>query len=302
MILLLNILKILGIILLCILGFFLFLLLCVLFIPIRYRLKAKRKCGDNIPVSADIKISWLLHFITLTYSYPLQKYIKLKVLGITLYSSEKKSMDEKESVEKDSTAKVSTAEDSAEQNSDLSDRESHIIQEPLEEELEKKYEENIEDPTIIKFIKKLFELLRNIKYTILKIYDKIKKIINEIRYYMAVIRSECFKRAFLLCKTEVLALLTHILPKKLNGNFVIGTGDPASTAQILAIHGMLYPLIGNHISIIPDFDNAIFEGDLFIKGRITVFKILKIAIKVYFNKDIRRVIHLFKKGGNINGR
>ncbi len=307
MILFLDILKILGIILLGILGFLLLLLLCVLFIPIRYRLNAKREYNDNEPVTVDIKVSWLLHFITMTFSYPLQKYIKLKLFGITLYSSENKAEQEKQLSPKGSGSEKDDNTDatfekkpsdklSKTENADLASGENFILEEDkLEDELEKKLLEDIEDPTVIKFIKKLFELLKNIKYTIFKIYDKIKKIIKEIRYYTSVIRSNCFNRAFSLCKTELLMLVISILPKKIKGNFIIGTGDPASTAQILAIHGMLYPIIGNHINIIPDFDNTIYEGDLFIKGKITVFKVLKTAIKIYFNKDLRRVIQLLKR-------
>ena len=129
----------------------------------------------------------------------------------------------------------------------------------------------------------------------MQICDKIKHVISNIRYYLAVIQSNCFKRAFSLCKTEVFSLIKSILPRRIKGTFLVGTGDPASTAQILAVHGMLYPIIGNHITITPDFENAVIEGDLLVKGRITVFKALKTAIKVYFNKDVRKVLRLLKR-------
>ena len=165
----------------------------------------------------------------------------------------------------------------------------------LESELEQKLSEEEDIPTIKKFIQKLFNIVKNIKYTILKLYDKIKKIIKDILYYIAVLKSNCFQRAYAVCKTEIYLLVKSICPRKITGNFVVGTGDPASTAQILAIHGMLYPFIGNHINITPDFENSIFEGDLFIKGKITVVKLLRTAIKIYFNRDIRKVIRLLKR-------
>lgn len=116
-----------------------------------------------------------------------------------------------------------------------------------------------------------------------------------------MLQSDSFKRAFDLCRNEVFSLISSILPRKLIGHVTVGTGDPASTAQILAVHGILYPLIGNHIFITPDFENSVLEGDFYMKGKITVFKILKTAGKVYFNKDLRRVIRLLKRR-QYNGR
>ena len=43
-------------------------------------------------------------------------------------------------------------------------------------------------------------------------------------------------------------------------------------------------------------------GESAVKGKITVFKALKMAIKVYFNKDIKRVIRLLNREAVTNGR
>lgn len=309
MIVLLNILKIIGIILLCILSFILVLLLLILFVPVRYRLKAVRKEQDDAMVHADAKVTWLLHLLSVSFRYPEAAYLKVRVFGIPVYSTEKK--------EQDKTEQDKNEQDKSEQNGQELDRvkadeakqkdkteektEEKAVekqeekQEELEKLLEEKIKEDEEEPTLIRFLKKLLEKLIKIKYTILKICDKIKHIIKNVRYYVAIMKSNCFQRAFSLCKEEVFSLIKSIMPRKLKGIFLIGTGDPASTAQILAVHGMLYPFIGNHITIVPDFENTVIEGDLFIKGRITVFKILKMAVKVYFNKDVRKVLRLLKR-------
>ena len=309
MIVLLNILKIIGIILLCILSFILVLLLLILFVPVRYRLKAVRKEQDDAMVHADAKVTWLLHLLSVSFRYPEAAYLKVRVFGIPVCSTEKK--------EQDKTEQDKNEQDKSEQNGQELDRvkadeakqkdkteektEEKAVEkqeEKQEEELEKLLEEKLkeeEEPTLIRFIKKLLEKLIKIKYTILKICDKIKHIIKNVRYYVAIMKSNCFQRAFSLCKEEVFSLIKSIMPRKLKGSFLIGTGDPASTAQILAVHGMLYPFIGNHITVVPDFENTVIEGDLFIKGRITVFKILKTAVKVYFNKDVRKVLRLLKR-------
>ena len=321
MMIVLNILKIIGIILLCILGIALLLLCLVLFVPIRYRLKAKRVVGDEVPVRAEVMVTWLLHFISASFLYPEQTYLKVKLFGIPVFSTKPKEDGAEESGEKTkqkdenepeqsltkelaikeaevvTQTEKSARQEEKQQTKDMTEQTVETGKKDVvdEEVLEEKLKKEEEEPKIITFFVKLWEKLKNIQYTIRQIYDKIKHVINNIRYYVAVIQSNCFKRTFALCKTEVFSLLASIMPRKIKGDFTIGTGDPASTAQVLAIHGMLYPLIGNDINITPDFENSVIEGDFFLKGKITVFKVLKTAIKVYFNRDMRKVIRLLKR-------
>ena len=344
MALVLQILKVIGIILLCILALLILILSLVLFVPIRYRLKGERRIPDDAPVRARMKVTWLLHLLSVTFSYPEAAYIQVKVLGIRVFSTQEK--EESGKTEKKEKKKSGTDENSKTDRTEEKgeSRTKKLTQKGSSENVEKKQKdkvqeentgkapdrktgdhnkqkgspeydlsveaqedtkedaENEEKPTLIGFFRKLWQKLKNIKYTIKQIYDKIKEIIKNIRYYIAVIQSETFQRAFLTCKEEAFYLLKSILPRKFTGNFVVGTGDPASTAQILAVHGILYPIIGNHITITPDFENTIITGDFFIKGKITVFKVLKVAITVYFNKDLRKVIRLLKREAKVNGR
>lgn len=305
-ILLLNILKILGIILLCILLLLAAVLLLVLFVPIRYQVKGRRSIGDEVPVRVSVKANWLLHIVNAAFRYPEEAFLKVRIFCFTIFSTKKAETEKEQINKKKAQDPVKEKETASEALTDEQTKKEARPKAEKDVKNERKESERTEDeadsdkiseekPTIIKFFKELWRILKNIKYTICKICDKIKHIIRNIRYYIAVIRSDRFQRAFQMCKGEALQLLKSVLPRKLEANLRIGLGDPASTAQILAVHGMLYPLIGNHIFITPDFENSVVEGDFFFKGRITVFKVLKTAIKVYFNKDLRKVIRLLKR-------
>lgn len=77
----LTILKILGIILLILLGIFLTLMCLVLFVPVRYRVYFKME----EKIYAKVKISYLLHAITAAFRYEAgEKFGKIKLFGITL--------------------------------------------------------------------------------------------------------------------------------------------------------------------------------------------------------------------------
>ena len=319
---LLTILKIIGIILLVLLGIVLLLLLLVLFVPVRYRLDAHRDLKEEAPVVAAVKATWLLHLLGVCFTYPDAAYVNVKLFGISVYRSDKEPKPKKEkntdSGQKESipageiqtTAKeepeqnvetvVSETKKPADEKKNDGNRQDSEEKEPEQEnktenEREEENQNREEKPTWKQFFLKLLDKIKNIKYTIGQICDKIKHIVKNIRYYLDVIQSETFHRAFSLCSGQLLALLKSIRPRKVKGNLTVGTGDPASTGQILAIHGMLYPWLGNNISITPDFDNQIIEGELLIKGRITVFKALKAALVIFFDKDVKRLIKLFKR-------
>ena len=144
-------------------------------------------------------------------------------------------------------------------------------------------------------IQKLWKLLKNIRYTIQSIYDKIRNIIHHIRYYYRVLQSELFRRTWEKYSKEALCLLKCIAPRKIKGYLHIGMEDPATTGQILGYYGMLYPLIGEHIDVVPDFEHVILEGSLKIRGNITLFQAVRIACTIYFDKDLQKLIRLLKR-------
>ncbi len=144
-------------------------------------------------------------------------------------------------------------------------------------------------------IRKIWKLLKNIRYTIQSIYDKIRNIIHHIRYYYRVLQSELFRRTWEKYSKEVLCLLKRIAPRKIKGYLHIGMEDPATTGQILGYYGMLYPLIGEHIDVVPDFEHVILEGTLKIRGNITLFQAVRIACTIYFDKDLQKLIRLLKR-------
>lgn len=75
----------------------------------------------------------------------------------------------------------------------------------------------------------------------------------------------------------------------------IGMDNPAATGQILAIYGILYPFVGNNISVDGDFENKVMEGSLLIKGRIRAVVFLVAAFRLFINKNIRRLWKILKK-------
>lgn len=354
---LLLILKIIGIVLAALLGVAVLVLLCVLFVPVRYRIEAEGKPGGEQPVHAGIKVSWLLHIITIGFAYPEAACIRVKVFCFTLFdSSRKKKAEETEKgsgrirkrkkTEKEKKKRLSeeedaeTAEGPEEENTKKDER---IITGPgpVSEDAEHENapeegegtgdgdtmkteavrgenaeeEEQVEETDSEKGLKgfpakaKAFCLalkqcllqfiaaLKNIEYTIGKICDKIKEIIENIRYYTEVLKSKTFRSAWAVSKKQLLRILRMLKPRVCRVNVLAGTGDPAGTGQLLAFYGMLYPWIGNCVSVEADFENKVMEGSLFIKGRVRVIVFLLAAFQLFINKNIRRLLKMLKRSG-----
>lgn len=141
-------------------------------------------------------------------------------------------------------------------------------------------------------IKSLFE---NIQYTIQNICDKIKSVSDTIEYYRGVIEGEPFRRSFVLCKKELWSIAKSLKPDRFEAAFVVGTDDPATTGEILAVCGMLYPILGPQVNVAGDFERSHLEGRVFIKGKLRFFTFVRAAVRIYFNKDIRKLFGLLKK-------
>lgn len=294
---LLLILKILGIVLLVLLGILLALLLIVLFVPVRYQGSGYREEGDPVPVHVQLKVTWLLHLVRVSFIYPEQAFLKVKILFFQILPAKEKK--KKASNKKEADGKKPKT-DKKEVGSNVSDTTSD---QKISDEGNAADEDGGDDRrTLLDFVRKLFSAIRNIKYTIRKIYDKINHIIHNIRYYIKILQTESFKRAFVLCREQLLRLMKIVLPRKVSGTFTIGMEDPAATGQILSRYGILYPLIGDSITVIPDFEKPVMEGSFRFKGKITAFTLIRIAAKIYFDKDLKRVICLFKKEAVQNGR
>lgn len=340
---LLLILKIIGIILAVIIGLILLALLCILFVPLRYCIKADGKLGEDEPFRAEVKISWLLHIVNAAFSYPHAAYVKVRIFIFTVMDTSKKEIAEaysaiskddafddeeyenkledwqsiesmKCSGEKDGSLNTGNEETSGEDNrkeehlradaDKLAERLSEVFGEAdsykdltIEEITEDSdaYTDKETERAVFLFLKNLWRAIKNIKYTICRMCDRIRKIISNIEYYVEVFQSDLFQAAFGVSKKQLMRIVRAVRPGKCRINLIAGTGDPASTGQILALYGMLYPFIGNNVFIQADFEEQRVEGDLYIKGKITIYRLLFAAFRVYSDKNIRQLIKMLKR-------
>lgn len=296
---LLLILKIIGIILAAILGILVLLVCIVLFVPVRYEVSGK--CEGNIDsLKAKIKVTWLLHLVRVDAYFKNRKlrwrlrFAWMKRMGgqdYTLSEEEQipvtetktpvaKNKEENAYEEKEPEEKLAETQEELPETEDAQE-----WKESVEEIPEKESSDRKEDKESI--TSKIKGLIEKIKCTITKLCDKIKALSEKKNKLTAFVQDEVHVQAFCKVKKEVFHLLGHLKPDKIQANIVFGFDDPCTTGQVLAVFSMLYPFIGEHTNIVPDFEHQILKGNLHIKGKIRVCHFVAVCIRLILCKNIR---------------
>ncbi len=330
----LKILCVLGIVLLILLGILLVTLLLVLFFPISYRLQGKKNSQE---LTAFAGVSWLFGLLRLRYSYPEPGNVVVKLLCFTVFDSRKaaekrkaeesNASDKKEQAvkkeeavkaeeagkvdeagkagENEKTAAKSNTQTNAASNTEETNGQADTNtqgntstqdnpSDAPEDEAKKQPEPKpgIRDRIIAQYEK--------IRYTILKIYDKIKHIVYNITFYKELLQEEQTKELFRHALFRLGRIWKNIHPRKLKGEILFGAASPDSTGYALAVYGMLSPWIGNHINITPDFSQAILEGELYVAGHITIFQVVFHGLKLALDKRLQLLIKKIKSHNKEN--
>ena len=320
------IIKIIGIILAVLLGLALLILLLVLFVPVRYRaygIRSSRECR------AEGRVSWLLRLLCIPFSFQDGELeIKVKLLGFTILDPLKGEEEafrepvqrktEQSAGKKEGTAGADAEkeEETAEENAGEADAsgsfeasqadETETSARPASEGAGEAAAESEDEASegrfsrgfrelrrflraVIRFFMKIPRKLKNLKCTFQRFCDKIKRMVKRYREMKAFALDERTKAAVSLVWKQAGILLGQALPRKIRGRLHFGTEDPALTGQILGAIGIFYPLFMDNVKVEPDFEKPALDGELSLKGRLRIVTVLRIAWRLYRDKNVRYV-------------
>ncbi len=318
----LLILKILLMTLLIVLGILLLLLLLVLFVPIVYQVEAKMHGEPDVKV----RLSWMSFFLDFRANYQQKQFFyylrSFFVMLATNDESKQPIVKQKKKKEKKSTAK-NTAKplDNKELDSLLDNWEKTEQVEAVEEQ-QKKW--SVWDVIRIFFraLEFIFTFPANLVQTIYKIWCKMREVFDNVKAVLDKLQNTLSdinrkknqllrlyelpttKTAIGNCKGYLLKLLCRLKPKKITGDVTIGLADPATTGQLFGVFGILLPLYYKNFSFTPDFDRQVIDGEVFMKGSITIAFLLWWLLKIYLDKHTMKTFERLKKilGGKNNGK
>ena len=299
----LTILKVVGILLLAVLGLVLFFLLSALFVPVCYRMWGKRTATV---LEGKASVSWLFGLIRLSVGYvDSQSKLELYLFGIPLLALKdrinrwrKKRRKPGKRMRQGKSSDTKPADQMRKDNQAVQVKEP--AEKPVQDQVDSDSTEQEPDTAAVIFQKikeillkiwrfpgRVLERIRKSRLTFRQFCDKIKK-------WYRFLQMDDTKQALIFLKGKGFLVLRHMLPVKIQGNLHFGFEDPSITGQVLAVAGMVYPLYGKTFRIIPDFEQQVLEGEVNLKGRVFGGYLLLQAWQIYRCKEIRRTYQRFQ--------
>ena len=316
------ILKALGILLLVLLFLVLLIVCTVLFLPFCYRAQVLKEEEGFACVKASGRVSWLFGAVALTASYEEQKpEAQILLFGASLETWKrrlKKIRRGEASVprtEENETENAPEAEKTAEQKApDQKEKQQKVTAQ--KEQPEQEQEPDAPKKSILELFfgrieylpEKLLNLASRLLQTAFRLLELPFRLLEKLeqkiqagrrlkRKWESVkkfFRSKMFREALLHAKKEVLYFLKKAAPKKVTGTVRFGFDDPALTGETLGILGMIYGKLPKDLSIQPDFEQEILQGDVRMKGSFQAVTAAGIALRLFRDQNLRKTIRHFK--------
>lgn len=142
---------------------------------------------------------------------------------------------------------------------------------------------------------KFSKIQEKIKYTIRKICAKIKALVNTKEKMEAFLKNETHQNAFRRVIKEIRRLLRFLRPKKADIKVEFGFNDPAHTGYLLAGISLIYPMIGEFTELQPDFEHRVLRGRGSVSGKIRFLYALVFALCIIADKNVRTTFRHIRK-------
>lgn len=316
------ILKALGILILVLLFLVLLIVCTVLFLPFCYRAQVLKEEEGFACVKASGRVSWLFGAVALTASYEEQKpEAQILLFGASLETWKRrlkkirrgeasvprteenetenapeaeKTAEQKEPDQKEKQQKVTAQKEQPEQEQEPDAPKKSILErffgriEYLPEKLLNLASRLLQ--TAFRLLELPFRLLEKLEQKI-QAGRRLKRKWESVKKFF---RSKMFREALLHAKKEVLYFLKKAAPKKVTGTVRFGFDDPALTGETLGILGMIYGKLPKDLSIQPDFEQEILQGDVRMKGSFQAVTAAGIALRLFRDQNLRKTIRHFK--------
>lgn len=255
----LDVLKIIGIVVGCIILFVILVVVLVLASPIFYKGKVtyKDKAYVNIKV-------W--NIFGLIYGFLYYEDEKLDYYLRVLWEKvdDEDEPDEETSIF-GSLSKAAGISDSKTVNNPKGDHNSK----------QKKHKKTI--------FKRLKDIYNDIKRKILRLIKNFKEI-------WAAVNDKANREAVIYFFKMIKIPIKYLVQNKLKVKMKFGMEDPASTGEVLGIMYSVAALLGFELLIEPDFENKVFELDAGLRGHVSVFKVIIWVLQLYSNDKLKIVI------------
>lgn len=327
----LLILKVLGITLLILIGLVLLLVLLIFLAPFRYTIDAQYY-GD---VKAVGRIQWLCFVLDLKGMYGNNRFLYyLKSFGFMISTNDEKDKHfravpeealtggeaaDKKQADNSEKILVKVLEDDFEAyEREQAAKEQTIIQEevpalPQKKSVLRRIHDGIEAGLewivtipmrlhykISELMARILDFFADLAENMSRVIKKKDYILQKITKIRGLLEKPYIRKVWKDGRKLLTKLWKHIRPRKLRGVVHFGLEDPSATGQLLGIAAMLYPVYRNQFVIAPDFEQQIFEGKIYARGRVQLGRMTFLALRFMLTRDFFKTVQEVRTiiGGN----
>ena len=111
----------------------------------------------------------------------------------------------------------------------------------------------------------------------------------KLSHYIEIWQEEETQTLIRSLKEDLFYLLHHIRPRRGRGYLKYGFPDPALTGQLTGLFYVLRPLAFSELALEPVFETEeiLLEGDLVVRGHIRLVHLVRIGLKLLFDKNLK---------------
>lgn len=120
--------------------------------------------------------------------------------------------------------------------------------------------------------------------------ERIRTLYRKVDYYKRVLQKEESGYTLDKGKRILFRTLRRVLPHRWQLVGDVGLGDPAATAKVLEVQGMLYPLLAGHVNIRPEFMQYQMNGEGYCKGRIRLVHLVIAALQMAADRKVIKTV------------
>ena len=301
---LLAVLKIIGIILLIIIGVVIFILGIVLFTPIRYHFAGEYKQK----FLADAQVKWwpiLLKADVSVKDNKIQYIVKL-FGGVVMTNTDAKlswigrrffaqEQNDEQKCEEDDAFVSNDVEENGKTPEYFGETGNVTVLEKTDASEEQQqgaqvHHQEVKKKRRISITERIRTKIAGVRKRLKKLIEQLKKINHKKESLQKVFQSKRFEVAKRDALQYIKELFSIVKPKRLEGYIHFGLDNPADTGQLLGVLAFGLSVYGDFLQIQPDFEKACLDGELKGCGTIRLFAVVKLILKVIFNKNLIKVI------------
>lgn len=298
---LLCILKIIGIVILAVLGIVLLLLCLLLFVPIRYTVNA----SYHEKPRAAAHVTYLLRLLHIQFDLDgKESELKIKIFGHNISEADapvddnaepKRDKHESDGPQQGGKKETGSSTDNKPTKDDrqlITTTTSAASKPDDAEPADSSNERTNKSSPDTKSRSDTKEAKEDKKNKAVASGGRSDSMADKIKAVTTLLKADSPMLKFLFKQLKL--LFKHILPGSHVISLRLGLDDPAMLGEIVGAVAVLRAMTGLVINISPVWDDKVFEAEVSLKGRIVLGRILFIAVRVYFNKKVRKFINTVK--------